>query len=54
MGLLFRTRKELVPERIGLDVIEAENIVQLFSLAFVTERRFARFLHLLPKRKAKP
>jgi len=32
MDLLFRTRKELVPKRIGLDVIEAENIVQLFSL----------------------
>ncbi|MFY9628967.1 MAG: sterol desaturase family protein [Methylocystis sp.] len=52
--LLFRTRKELVPKRIGLDVIEAENIVQLFSLAFVTERRFARLLHLLPRGKAKP
>jgi hypothetical protein len=34
-------------------VIEAENFVQLFSLAFVTERRFARFLHLVPRRKAK-
>ncbi len=51
---LFSTRKELVPKRIGLDVIEAENIVQLFSLAFVTERRFAQLLHLLPRRRAKP
>lgn len=51
--LLFHTRKELVPKHIGLEVIEAENFVQLFSLAFVTERHFARFLHLLPRRKAK-
>lgn len=50
---LFRTRKELVPKHIGLDVIEAANIVQLFSLAFVTEQRFARLLNLLPRRKAK-
>jgi sterol desaturase/sphingolipid hydroxylase (fatty acid hydroxylase superfamily) len=50
--ILFRTRKELVPEKIGLDLIEAENLVQLFSLAFVTESRFARMLHLLPRQGA--
>jgi len=48
--LIFRTRKELVPKKIGLELIEAENFVQLFGLAFLTERRLARFLHLLPRR----
>jgi sterol desaturase/sphingolipid hydroxylase (fatty acid hydroxylase superfamily) len=35
----FGTRKELVPVNIGLDLIEAENFIQLFSLAFITERK---------------
>lgn len=48
--LVFRTRKELVPQSIGLEIIEAENFLQLFSLAFLTERKFARVLHLLPKK----
>lgn len=48
---MFGTRKELVPATIGLDLIEAENLVQLFSLAFVTERKFARLLHLLPRKR---
>jgi sterol desaturase/sphingolipid hydroxylase (fatty acid hydroxylase superfamily) len=52
--LLFGTRKELVPKKIGLDMIEAENFVQLFSLAFITERRLARLLHLLPRRGGHP
>ena len=52
--LLFSTRKELVPKKIGLELIEAENFVQLFSLAFVTERRFARLHHLLPRRERRP
>jgi sterol desaturase/sphingolipid hydroxylase (fatty acid hydroxylase superfamily) len=47
--ILFGTRKELVPRKIGLELIEAENFVQLFSLAFVTEWRFAKLLHLLPR-----
>ena len=47
--ILFGTRKELVPKKIGLELVEAENLVQLFSLAFVTETRFARMLHLLPR-----
>lgn len=47
--ILFGTRKELVPRKIGLEMIEAENFVQLFSLAFVTERSLARLLHLLPR-----
>jgi hypothetical protein len=49
--MMFGTRKELVPANIGLDLIEAENIVQLFSLAFLTERKMAKFLHLLPRKK---
>ena len=49
--LMFGTRKELVPDTIGLEMIEAENLVQLFCLAFVTERRFAQLLHKLPRRQ---
>lgn len=47
--VLFGTRKELVPKQIGLEMIEARNLLQLFSLAFVTEHLFARVLHLLPR-----
>ncbi len=47
--ILFGTRRELVPKNIGLDLIEAENFLQLFSLAFVSEGRFAKMLHLLPR-----
>lgn len=48
---LFGTRKELVPDQIGLELIEAENFVQLFSLAFITERRVRRILQMLPRGK---
>jgi len=48
---LFGTRKELVPVNIGLDLIEAENFVQLFSLAFITEGKFKKLLSLIPKGK---
>ena len=50
--ILFGTRKELIPKNIGLELIEAENFLQLFSLAFVTEGRFAKTLHLLPRLEA--
>ena len=50
--MIFGTRKELVPANIGLELIEAENLVQLFSLAFLTERRLAQLLHLVPRRKS--
>ncbi|RTL80383.1 MAG: sterol desaturase family protein [Hyphomicrobiales bacterium] len=50
--MIFGTRKDLVPVNIGLELIEAENIVQLFSLAFLTERRLARLLHLVPRRRS--
>lgn len=46
---LFGTRLELIPANIGLDLIEADNFVQLFSLAFITERKFRRLLSLIPK-----
>lgn len=48
---LFGTRKELVPVNIGLDLIEAENFIQLFSLAFITERKIRRLLGWIPKGK---
>lgn len=48
---LFGTRKELVPEKIGLDIISAENFMQLFSLAFITERHIRKLLNIIPKGK---
>jgi sterol desaturase/sphingolipid hydroxylase (fatty acid hydroxylase superfamily) len=48
---MFSTRKELVPVNIGLDLIEAENFIQLFSLAFITERKVMKLLSWLPKGK---
>jgi sterol desaturase/sphingolipid hydroxylase (fatty acid hydroxylase superfamily) len=48
--ILFRTSKEVEPKSIGLELIEAQNLLQLFSLAFLTERRLARVLHLLPRK----
>ncbi|MDO9104588.1 MAG: sterol desaturase family protein [Methylovulum sp.] len=48
---LFGTRKELVPKKIGLDIIEAENFLQLFFLAFITERHIRKLLQIIPKGK---
>lgn len=48
---MFGTRKELVPVNIGLDLIEAENFIQLFSLAFITERKIRQLFRLIPKGK---
>ena len=48
---IFGTRKELVPEHIGLDLIEAENFIQLFSLAFITEIKVRQLLGWIPKGK---
>lgn len=48
---MFGTRKELVPENIGLDLIEAENFIQLFSLAFITERKIMKLFSWLPRGK---
>jgi sterol desaturase/sphingolipid hydroxylase (fatty acid hydroxylase superfamily) len=50
---LFHTRQEVVPEHIGLDLIEAENFVQLFSLAFITEHKIKELLSWIPKGKKK-
>lgn len=46
---LFGTRKELVPENIGLDIVVAENFLQLFFLAFITERHIKKILNIIPK-----
>jgi len=46
---IFGTRKERVPEHIGLDLIEAENFIQLFSLAFITEIKIRRLLSWIPR-----
>lgn len=48
---LFGTRKELVPEHIGLDLIEAGNYIQLFSLAFITELKIKKLWSWIPKGK---
>lgn len=48
---LFGTRKELVPQNLGLELIEADNFVQLFSLAFITERKIKQILSWIPKGK---
>lgn len=45
---LFGTRLERVPERIGLDIIIAENFIQLFCLALLTEKHFRRVLKIIP------
>ncbi|BBL70893.1 sterol desaturase family protein [Methylogaea oryzae] len=48
---LFGTQQDVVPENIGLDLIEANNFVQLFSLAFITENKIRRLLSWIPKGK---
>lgn len=48
---VFSTRKELVPANIGLDLIEADNFIQLFSLAFITERKIRQLFSLIPRGK---
>lgn len=45
----FGTRKELVPEKIGLDIIEAGNFLQLFFLAFITERNMRKLFQIIPR-----
>jgi sterol desaturase/sphingolipid hydroxylase (fatty acid hydroxylase superfamily) len=48
---IFHTRLETEPENIGLDLMEAENLVQLFSLAFITERQMKKLLGWIPNTK---
>ncbi len=48
---IFGTRKELTPKKLGLDHIEADNFVQLFFLAFITERHIRKLMQILPKGK---
>ncbi len=45
---IFRTRKECVPKKIGLDLIEADNFIQLFFLIFLTEDRMKKIKQLIP------
>lgn len=45
---VFGTRKDLVPEQLGLELIEADNFIQLFSLAFITERKIRQYLGWIP------
>lgn len=47
---LLGTRLELVPKRIGLDVIIAENFIQLLCLGLLTEKNFRRVLKVIPGR----
>ena len=47
---MFGTRLEVVPERIGLDIIIAENFVQLFCLALLTEKHFRRVMKMIPRK----
>ena len=48
---MFNTRDEREPKKIGLDLIGAENFIQLFSLAFITEIKIIKLFGLLPKGK---
>ncbi len=50
---VFGTRKELVPVQIGLELIEADNFIQLFSLAFITENKIRKLFSWIPKGKQK-
>ena len=40
---MFGTRKELAPDMIVLEMIEADNLIQFFCLAVVTERRLGGY-----------
>lgn len=48
---ILGTRKVMIPKNIGLDLIEAENYLQLFSLAFITERKIKALFGWIPKGK---
>jgi sterol desaturase/sphingolipid hydroxylase (fatty acid hydroxylase superfamily) len=45
---IFMTRNEAQPERIGLDIIIAENFIQLLCLALITERNMKRIMKMIP------
>lgn len=45
---LFGTRQEVQPEKIGLDIIMADNFIQLFCLAFLTEDNFKKIRRIIP------
>ena len=47
---LFGTRLEAVPSNLGLEVIIAENFLQLFCLALLTENHFRKILRIIPRK----
>jgi sterol desaturase/sphingolipid hydroxylase (fatty acid hydroxylase superfamily) len=49
---LFNTCKRVVPKKIGLDIIQAENFLQLFFLAFISERQIKKLLQITPKKRS--
>jgi len=49
---IFGTRKEdCVPDKIGLDLIEADNFIQLLFLAFITENQMKKIQQMIPRGK---
>lgn len=45
---IFGTRLEVIPQKIGLEVIMAENFIQLLCLGLLTEKHFRRVLKVIP------
>ncbi len=45
---IFGTRLEAVPEKIGLEIIIAENFIQLFCIGLLTENHFRKVLKIIP------
>jgi len=45
---IFGTRLEVIPDKIGLDIIMAENFIQLLCIGILTEKNFQRLLKVIP------
>ena len=50
---VFGTRLEVVPQIIGLEIIIAENFIQLFCIGLLTENNFRRVLKIIPNGRRK-
>lgn len=50
---IFGTRLEVAPEMIGLEVIIAENFIQLFCIGLLTENHFRKVLKMIPNARRK-
>jgi len=50
---IFGTRLEVVPQKIGLEIIVAENFIQLMCLGLLTEKHFRRVLKVIPNSSRK-